>query len=92
MATAACSLAEAGAMRLAGVPLFSATAFSNAFPIVNIATVVGALVGAVILTRHPRHRIGWLFCWGQLGVAVGLLARAVADAITSGRAAEDRPG
>ena len=51
---------------------------------VNFATVVGALVGAVILSRHPRHRIGWLFCWGQFGVAVGLLMRSVADGITSG--------
>src|SRR6478752_248019 len=82
--TAACSVAEAVAMRLAGVPWLSVTAFSNAFPIVNLATVVGALVGAVILTRHPRHRIGWLFCWGQLGVAVGLLCKALTDGIDHG--------
>ena len=66
-------VAETVAMLWPGVPWLSATAFANAFPVVNFATVVGALVGAVILTRHPRHRIGWLFCWGQFGVALGLL-------------------
>ena len=34
----------------------------------------------MILTRHPGHPIGWLFCWGQFGVAVGLVLRAAADA------------
>lgn len=84
VATAACWIAETMVMLASGVPLFSAAAFGNAYPVVNFATVVGALVGAVILSRHPHHRIGWLFCWGQFGVAVGLLMRAISDGITSG--------
>jgi hypothetical protein len=85
VAAAACAVAEAVVMWRAGIPLLSVPAIRNAFPAVNVATVVGALVGAVILTRHPRHPIGWLFCWGQLGVAIGLLARAVSDGISRGR-------
>lgn len=84
VATAACWIAETAVMLAAGVPLLSPAAFANAYPVVNFATVVGALVGAVILSRHPRHPIGWLFCWGQFGVAVGLLMRSIADGITSG--------
>ena len=70
--TAALAVAQAFLLAAAGVPLWSAEAVSEGFPGIPLATVVGALVGAVILSRHPRHRIGWLFCLGQLGVAVGL--------------------
>src|SRR4051812_32493674 len=76
VATAALVVTHAVLLRAGGVPLLSADAVANGFPGVPIATVVGALVGAVILSRRPRHRIGWLFCVGQLGVAAGLAARA----------------
>ena len=84
VATAACTVLQLLIMNAADVAPFSEAAFRNAFPIVNVATVVGALVGAVILTRHPGHPIGWLFCWGQFGVAVGLVLRAAADASAAG--------
>jgi hypothetical protein len=87
VAATACGGAEGIVMWQAGIPLLSVAAIRNAFPAVNVATVVGVLVGAVILSRHPRHPIGWLFCWGQLGVALGLLCRAVSDGIARGRLA-----
>jgi signal transduction histidine kinase len=62
----------------AGVPLPSARAVDEAFPIITIATVVGAAVGAVIVERHPRSRIGWLLCLGHAGAAVGLAAQELA--------------
>jgi hypothetical protein len=71
-------------LRMGGVPLLSAAAVENGFPGVPVATVVGALVGAVILSRRPDHPVGWLFCLGQLGVAAGLAARAAGDAALAG--------
>src|SRR5206468_1087703 len=84
VATAALALVQAVLLRASGVPLLSATAVQDGFPGIPLATVVGALVGAVILSRHPHHRVGWLFCLGQFGVAVGLAARAVGNAALSG--------
>jgi len=82
--TAALGVAQAFLLRAAGVPLVSAAAVDNGFPGITLATVVGALVGVVILSRHPRHPIGWLFCLGQLGAAAGLVARAAGDAVLGG--------
>src|SRR3954454_14877599 len=82
--TAALAAAQAALLRAVGVPLLSATAVGNGFPGITLATVVGALVGAVILSRRPRHPIGWLCCLGQLGVAAGLAARAAGDAALAG--------
>ncbi len=84
--TAALAVAQAFLLAAAGVPLWSAAAVSEGFPGIPLATVVGSLVGAVILSRHPRHRIGWLFCLGQLGVAIGLAGRAAGNlALADGR-------
>src|SRR4051812_26758256 len=82
----ALAVAKAFLIAAAGVPILSAASVSQGFPGIPLATVVGALVGAVILSRHPRHRIGWLFCLGQLGVAIGLTARAAGNlALADGR-------
>jgi signal transduction histidine kinase len=85
VATAALATAQAFLLAAGGVPLLSAAAVQNGFPGVPAATVVGALVGAVILSRRPGHPIGWLFCLGQLGVAAGLAARAAGDTALAGR-------
>jgi signal transduction histidine kinase len=82
--TAALVVAQGVLLPAAGVPLVSAKAVDDGFPGIPLATVVGALVGAVILSRHPRHPIGWLFCLGQLGAAAGLTARAIGEAALSG--------
>jgi hypothetical protein len=82
--TAACGVADALVLRANGISLFSAVAVGNGFPGINLAALVGALVGVVILSRHPRHPIGWLFCLGQLGVALGLLTGAAGNAVASG--------
>ena len=48
------------------------------FPLVGIGSVVGAAVGALIISRYPRNSIGWLFCIGQLGNAIAIAAQAFA--------------
>jgi hypothetical protein len=53
----------------------------NSFPIITLGTGLGALVGAIVASRHPGNRVGWLFCVGQLGTAVGLVADAFGTAV-----------
>jgi signal transduction histidine kinase len=53
----------------------------NSFPIITVGTGLGALVGAIVASRHPGNRVGWLFCVGQLGTAVGLVADAFGTAV-----------
>ena len=57
-------------------PLQSRELGLNSFPIITLGTGLGALVGAIVASRHPGNRVGWLFCVGQLGTAVGLVADA----------------
>lgn len=51
---------------------------SEAFPLVPIGSVIGAAVGALIVWRYPRNTVGWLFCVGQFGNALGMTAQAFA--------------
>ena len=76
--TVAAAGAQTAFLITAGVPLLSVKALDQAFPVITLAIVLGAVVGAAIVQRHPRHRIGWLFCLGQAGAAVGLAAQALA--------------
>jgi signal transduction histidine kinase len=46
--------------------------FSN-FPVLPLTTAAGATVGALIVSRHPRHPVGWLFVTCYLAAAFGLL-------------------
>ncbi len=48
----------------------------QAFPLLGIGAIVGAGVGALIVSRYPRNLIGWLFLVGQLGSVIGLAAEA----------------
>jgi signal transduction histidine kinase len=57
-------------------PLLSAATFDHGWPIITAAAVAGSVLGALVVSRSPRHRIGWLLCAGQFGVAVGLALQA----------------
>jgi signal transduction histidine kinase len=54
------------------------------FPLVTLGSIAGAAVGAVIVARYPRNLIGWLFCLGQLGNALGIAAGAYLFAVDGG--------
>jgi hypothetical protein len=58
-------------------PLLSRRVLLDGWPVVTLATVVGTHLGAVILSRRPRHPVGWILCLGQAATSVGLLAAAV---------------
>jgi hypothetical protein len=77
-------LAQAALLVAAGVPLLSLQANDDGFPLIPVAIMVGAVVGAAIVARHPRHRVGWLLCLGQVGSAAGLAAHALALAVLTG--------
>jgi hypothetical protein len=64
--------------------LLSRRTFENGWPIVCVASVIGALFGALIVARYPRHRIGWLLVVGPLATSVGMLADAFAGHILTG--------
>ena len=82
--TVACAVAQTVFLGLAGVVPFSPDGVDEAFGVVTVATVCGAAVGAAILTRHPTHRIGLLFCVGEAGTAFGLAAQAAGVAVRRG--------
>ena len=46
--------------------------------------MVGAGVGALIVSRYPRNLVGWLFLIGQLGNAIGLAADAFRVLVVQG--------
>ncbi len=72
------------ALVAAGVPLPSREALEHTWPIVPLAVLVGAVVGALVVGRHPHHRVGWLFCVGQAGASLGLAAQALERAVLTG--------
>lgn len=65
-------------------PLLSAATFDHGWPIITAAAVAGSVLGALVVSRSPRHRIGWLLCAGQFGVAVGLALQAFGARVLAG--------
>jgi signal transduction histidine kinase len=63
---------------------FSRDVIGDGFPLVTVGAVAGAGVGAVIVSRYPWHRIGWLFLVGQLLSELGLALRAYGYGALSG--------
>ena len=56
----------------------------HVFPLLGIGAVVGAGVGAMIVSRYPRNLIGWLFLVGQLGNVIALAADAFVVLVVQG--------
>jgi hypothetical protein len=65
-------------------PLISPHHLADGFPLVTLACLVGATIGALIVSRYPRHRIGWLLLVGQCGTAFGLAAQSYGRTVLDG--------
>ncbi|HET9871858.1 MAG TPA: hypothetical protein VFP89_04565 [Propionibacteriaceae bacterium] len=83
--TLACCVAQATFLSRGGMSLWGTAAFDHGFPLLPLSAGTGAVVGALILGRHPKHPIGWLFSLGQLGTAGGQAADAYGWAVLEGR-------
>src|SRR6478672_1005301 len=56
----------------------------QAFPLLGIGAIVGAGVGALIVSRYPRNLIGWLLLIGQLANVIGLAGDAFTALVQQG--------
>jgi signal transduction histidine kinase len=69
-------------------PLLSeATWASHGWPLAPLAGVLSAVMGALIISRYPRHNLGWLLCASSL-----LTVTLAADAYTLWVLKGDGPG
>ncbi|HEY7044955.1 MAG TPA: hypothetical protein VH419_14900, partial [Nocardioidaceae bacterium] len=60
----------------------------HGWPLVTLATVGASAMGALIISRYPRHPIGWLFCVVGVTSAMSM----VTEAFAMWHAADGRPG
>ena len=61
------------ALVAASYPLFSTKSTGiHGWPLVNVAGIGSAVLGAVILTAHPRHAIGWILSLIGLTTSISL--------------------
>lgn len=58
-------------------PLLSARAFNSGWPIITLSAIAGAFMGALVISRYPGHRVGWLLSVGQFGTAIGLFCDSI---------------
>jgi uncharacterized membrane protein YfcA len=73
-ATCVCAVLQGIVLLGSGVPFWSYDVLvDQGFPLLAVGSVLGAAVGALIISRYPRNVVGWLFAAGQLGDAVGLV-------------------
>ena len=56
--------------------LFSAASVAEGFPVIPLGVLLTALLGALILGRHPRHRVGWLLSAAAAGASLNFATSA----------------
>jgi hypothetical protein len=79
--TCACMTVYAGLYLTGDSTPYALPGLDDAFPFVVLGVVAGAVVGALILSRYPRNRIGWLLSIGQAGAGLGSAAGAYASRV-----------
>ena len=68
--------------------LFSTASLADGFPVIPLGVLLTAWLGALILGRHPRHRVGWLLLAGAAGTSLNFVASAGAYRFLTGPVAE----
>lgn len=58
--------------------LFSAASVAEGFPVIVLGVLLSGVLGALIVARHPHHRIGWLLNLGAAGGGVNFAVSAYA--------------
>jgi hypothetical protein len=48
-------------------------------PLVYVGVLAFSIVGALIVSRHPRHPVGWIFCASGVSVALSGVSEAYAE-------------
>ncbi len=81
--TALCSLATAVLYLTGHVNPLTDAAAVDGFPVTPIGVLLAGILGALVVSRYPGHRVGWLLCIGQAGSALGLTADAYAHRMHS---------
>ena len=71
--------------------LSEATWAEHGWPLAPLASLGCALMGALIVSRHPRHPLGWLLCVASL-LSVTLAAEAYSIWVLDGDGPGPRPG
>jgi len=57
---------------------------ASSWPVLTVGLTLWAALGAVIISRHPRHRVAWLFVLGALLAQTGNCLFAYDAIVTSG--------
>jgi signal transduction histidine kinase len=58
--SAVCLVVDTGVVAASGSLLSEKSIAVHGWPLVNAAALGSAVMGALIVTRHPRHPVGWL--------------------------------
>jgi hypothetical protein len=82
--TCVLALADAVLVTLRHWPPISTGVLSDGFPLVTLASVAGACIGALVVSRYPGHRVGWLLVVGQCGTCFGVTVQEYARAALTG--------
>ena len=72
--SAACAVADTLVVSAFQPLLSEATIAVHGWPLVNLAALGSAVMGALVVSRYPRHPIGWLLSVIGVTTSVSLLA------------------
>ena len=72
--SAACAVADTFVVSAFQPLLSEATIAVHGWPLVNLAALGSAVMGALVVSRYPRHPIGWLLSVIGVTTSVSLLA------------------